>query len=41
MGLHTLSNLAYATIIFTRFDLWMSKGSVDTFDFVINFLNES
>ncbi len=40
MDLHTLSNLAYATIISTSFDLWMSKDSVDTFDLVINFLNE-
>jgi len=36
-----LPNLAYATTISYNFDLWMSKGDVDNFALVINFLNES
>jgi hypothetical protein len=36
-----LPTLAYATTISCNFDLWMSKGDVDTFALVINFLNET
>jgi hypothetical protein len=36
-----LPSLAYATTISCNFDLWMSKGDVDTFALVIIFLNES
>jgi hypothetical protein len=32
-----LPSLAYATTISCNFDLWMSKGDVDTFALVINF----
>lgn len=40
MDLHVLPNLA-SMVDSTSFDLWMLKGSVDTFGVVINFLNES
>jgi len=41
MQLHVLPELAKATTLSTSFDLWMSRGSVDTFALVINYLNES
>jgi hypothetical protein len=41
LDLHVLPNLASTTIISTSFDLWMLKGSVDTFALVIKNLNES
>jgi hypothetical protein len=31
MDLHVLPNLEFATPISTSFDLWMSKGGVNTF----------
>jgi hypothetical protein len=36
-----LPGLAKVTTLLNRFDLWMSKGGVDTFALVINYLNES
>jgi hypothetical protein len=41
MDLHVLHNLETTTTIFTSFDLWMSKGGVDTFALVIIYLDES
>jgi hypothetical protein len=40
-NLHVFQNLAYVAIVFASFDLWMSRGGVDIFALVINFLNES
>jgi hypothetical protein len=39
MDHHVLLNLASATIVFTNFDLWMSRNNVDIFAPIINFLN--
>jgi hypothetical protein len=39
--LHVLLRLAETTTLSTSFDLWMSKGGVDTFALVINYLYES
>ncbi len=36
-----LSKLTKATTLSASFDLWMSKGGMDTFALVINYLNES
>ncbi len=41
MGLHMLPSLETTIIVFTIFDLWMSKDGVDTFALVINYLDES
>ncbi len=41
MQLHVLPELVKATTLSTSFDLWMFRGSVDTFALVINYLNES
>jgi hypothetical protein len=41
MKLHVLPLLEFATIVSYGFGLWMSKGGVDTFALVINFLNET
>jgi hypothetical protein len=38
---HVLPNLKTTTTISTNFDLWLFRGSVDTFALVINFLNEA
>jgi hypothetical protein len=35
------AKLANATTILASFDLWMSKGGVDTFVFVINYLTKA
>ncbi len=40
MDLHVLPNLEFATTISTSFDFWMSKGGVNTFVLVINYLDE-
>jgi hypothetical protein len=40
MQLHLLLELAMATTLSVSFDLWMSRGGVDTFALVINYLNE-
>ncbi len=39
-NLHMLPILASTTTMFTSFDLWMSKGGVNTFTLIINYLNE-
>jgi hypothetical protein len=36
-----LLELIKVTTLSASFDLWMSKGDVDNFAFVINYLNES
>jgi hypothetical protein len=36
MDLHVLPNLEIATIVSIGFDIWMSKGGVNTFVLVIN-----
>ncbi len=41
LDLHVFPNLAFATTIFTTFDMWMFRDDVDTFVFVMNFLNQS
>jgi len=41
LNLHVFPNLAFATTIFTSFDMWMFKDDVNTFSFVMNFLNQS
>ncbi len=38
MDMHVFPKLVSATIIFNSFDLWMSKGGVNTFALVINYL---
>jgi hypothetical protein len=35
LNLHVLPNFAYVAIVSTSFNLWMSRGSVDTFAIVI------
>jgi hypothetical protein len=39
--LHVLPGLVKTTTLLVSFDLWMSRGGVDTFALVINCLNES
>lgn len=39
-NLHMLPILASITTMFTSFDIWMSKGGVNTFTLVVNYLNE-
>ncbi len=41
MQLHVLQRLAKATTLSISFDVWMSRGGVDTFALVIDYLNES
>jgi hypothetical protein len=41
MELHVLPHLEFVTTTFNSFDLWMSKGDVETFVFVINYVNEA
>jgi hypothetical protein len=38
MDMHVLPKLVSASIVSTSFDLWMSKGVVNTFALVINYL---
>jgi hypothetical protein len=40
MGLHVLPSFEFATTTSTSFDLWMSKGGVNTFVLVIKYLDE-
>ncbi len=40
MELHVFPKFTSATIVYTSFDLWMSRGGVDTFLLVINYLIE-
>ncbi len=41
MNLQVFPNLKCKAIMFTNFDLWMSRGGVDTFALVINSYNDS
>jgi len=41
MNLDVLLNLAFLTIVFASFNLWMPRGNVDVFVLVINFLHEA
>jgi TRAP-type mannitol/chloroaromatic compound transport system permease large subunit len=41
MQLHVLLRFVEETTLLTSFDLWMSRGCMDTFALVINYLNES
>jgi hypothetical protein len=41
MDLHVLPSLEITITISTSFYLWMSKGGVDTFALVINYLDEN
>ncbi len=41
MQLHVLPGLVETSTLSISFDLWMSKGGVDNFALVINYLNES
>ncbi len=38
MDMHVLPKLVSTAIVSTSFDLWMSKGGVNTFALVINYL---
>jgi len=40
MDQHVLSNLAYITIMFVSFDLWMCLCGIDIIVLVINFLSD-
>ncbi len=40
MDLHVLPNLEFTIIDFVNFNLWMSRGGIDTFALVINYLDE-
>jgi hypothetical protein len=40
MDLHMSSNFAFTTTMVTSFDLWMSKGVMNTFTLAINCLND-
>jgi hypothetical protein len=39
MQLHVLPRLVKAITLSVNFDLWMSRGGMDTFALVINYLN--
>jgi len=41
LDLHVFPNLAFLAIVFTNFDLYMFKGSVNIFALMIKNLNES
>ncbi len=41
MNLDVLLNLAFLTIVFASFNLWMPRRNVDMFVLVINFLHEA
>jgi hypothetical protein len=36
-----LLNLAFATMVFASFDVWMFRGGVDIFALVINFPSDT
>ncbi len=40
MKLHVLLYFVEAAIVFANFDLWMSKGGMDTFALVTNYTND-
>jgi hypothetical protein len=39
--MHVLPKLANATTISISFDLWMSKGGIDMFALIINYLTKT
>jgi len=41
MDIHVLPKLASASIVSVSFDLWISKGGIDTFTLVINYLSKN
>ncbi len=41
MDIHVLPKFTSVAIISTSFDLWMSRGGIDTFALVINYLIEA
>jgi len=41
MDIHVLPKLASASIVSVSFDLWISKGGIDTFALVINYLSKN
>jgi hypothetical protein len=41
MDQHFVPNLASTIVVSTSFDMWMFHDGVDTFSFVINFLNDT
>ncbi len=41
MNLHVFPNFKFGGTMFVNFDLWMSKGGVETFALAINHLNDS
>jgi len=41
MDQHFVLNLVSTIVVSTSFDMWMFHDSVDTFSFVINFLNDT
>jgi len=41
MDIDVLPKFINVTIVSTSFDLWMSKGGIDTFALVINYLIEA
>jgi hypothetical protein len=41
MDIHVLPKLGGATTISTSFDLWISRGRIDTFSLVINYFSEA
>jgi len=41
MDIHVLPRLEIVATIFVSFDLWMFRGSIDTFALVINYLSKS
>ncbi len=41
MDHHVLLNLAFTTMVFSSFDVWMFCGGVDIFTLVINFPSDT
>jgi hypothetical protein len=41
MELHVLLHLELLVIMSTNFNLWMFRGRIDTFFFIVNYLNEA
>ncbi len=41
MDIHVLPKLASATIVYASFDLWMSKGGINTFSLIMNYLSKN
>jgi hypothetical protein len=41
MDIHVLPKFISVTIVYASFDLWMSRGGIDTFALVINYFIET